>query len=215
MAVNSNLWGDGSRHGCQWKHGLPRPLGVPIDWIPWIGLAFFPGRSHLRSLITCSMQIWMEKALKNWSCVMTSGRQTADTQEVVSDKGFQSPFLWCLSQSCWRPRAFARQHQYMLLFATPGDLLMEWHETGILTVRHHSVRQASSSGSFLLEKEPGYKGYCVYHLSTWCPRTWPYLSGFPPPYFLQVNNYWRWELNGLGMRLWFGNNHVVCSLLGT
>jgi len=30
--------------------------------------------------------------------------------------------------------------------------------------------------------QSGYHPPCVYHLSTWCHRTWPNLPGLPPPY---------------------------------
>jgi len=65
-------------------------------------VAWFPDRSLLQYLITCTMKIQRRKAWEIWSHVVISGRHRVDTWEVVPDKESWSLFLYYQYEG-WRP----------------------------------------------------------------------------------------------------------------
>ena len=89
-------------------------------------IASFPGRSHLNSLNTCSMQTWRVKAWEIWSCVMMSGRQRIDGGRSLM-KGLEALVVSIRELNI---RALTRQHQYR------SSLMMLGMGQGIIMVQH-------------------------------------------------------------------------------
>lgn len=79
-------------------------------------IASFPGRSHLNSLNTYSMQMVRGKAWEVWSCVMMSGRQRIDGG-CSPMKGLEALVI---SVRELNTRALTRQHQYRSSFMMLG-----------------------------------------------------------------------------------------------
>ena len=123
----------------------------PVEWNQCsVTTASFPGRSHLQSLIACSMQIWRGEAWGSGHIIMvTSGRKMVDT--------------WGAGSDCNSSHYSSTRH--WMTNAINVALRMLWPPALGLTSQESAPR-------FFI-------GYClyVYPLSTWCHHTWPNLSG--------------------------------------